>query len=56
MTKLGSRKYVEHIYTILEHGSSADRQLRVYEESGGDLKAVVDYLIEETRRGVIYPG
>ncbi len=53
--QLGSRKYIEHIYTILEHGASADRQLRVYKESGGDLKAVVDYLIEETRRGVIYP-
>lgn len=52
---LGSRKYIEYIYTILEHGASADRQLRVYKESGGDLKAVVDYLIEETRRGVIYP-
>ena len=52
---LGSRKYIEHIYTILEHGTSADRQLRVYRESGGDMKAVVDYLIEETRRGVIFP-
>jgi carboxylate-amine ligase len=53
--QLGSRKYIEHIYTILEHGTSADRQLRVYQESGGDLKAVVDHLIEETHRGVIYP-
>ncbi len=55
VNQLGSRKYIEHIYTILEHGTSADRQLRVYEESGGDLKAVVDHLIEETKRGVIYP-
>ncbi len=53
--QLGSRKYIEYIYTILEHGTSADRQLRVFRESGGDMKAVVDYLIEETRRGVIYP-
>ncbi len=55
VNQLGSRPYIEHIYTILEHGTSADRQLRVYEESGGDLKAVVDYLISETKRGVIYP-
>jgi carboxylate-amine ligase len=53
--QLGSRKYIEHIYTILEHGTSADRQLRVYQESGGDMKAVVDHLIQETRRGVIFP-
>ncbi len=54
--ELGSRPYIEPIYTILEHGSSADRQLRVYKESGGDFKAVVDLLIEETKRGVIRPG
>jgi carboxylate-amine ligase len=53
--ELGSRQYIEPIYTILEHGSSADRQLRVYKESGGDFKAVVDLLIEETKRGVIRP-
>jgi len=55
VNELGSREYIEHIYTILEHGASADRQIRVYQESGGDLKAVVDHLIEETRRDVIYP-
>ena len=53
--ELGSRPYIEPIYSILEHGSSADRQLRVYKESGGDFKAVVDLLIEETKRGVIRP-
>ena len=54
--ELGSRKYIEYIYTILEHGSSADRQLHVYNETNGDFKAVVDLLIEETKRGVIRPG
>lgn len=53
--KLGSRQYIEPIYTILEHGTSADRQLKVFKESGGDMKAVVDHLIEETSRGVIRP-
>ncbi len=53
--QLGSRKYIEHIYSILEHGTSADRQLHVFRESGGDLTAVVDHLVAETRRGVILP-
>ncbi|RME83399.1 MAG: carboxylate-amine ligase [Caldilineae bacterium] len=53
--ELGSRRFIEPIYSILEKGSSADRQLRVYHESGGDMKAVVDHLIEETRQGIIPP-
>ncbi|MCW5858315.1 MAG: carboxylate-amine ligase, partial [Caldilineales bacterium] len=53
---LGSRPYIEKIYNILEHGSSAERQLRVYQESGGDMKAVVDHLLKETERNVIRPG
>jgi glutamate---cysteine ligase / carboxylate-amine ligase len=44
---LGSRKEVEHIHTILERGTSADDQLRVYQETN-DLKAVVDRLTELT--------
>jgi carboxylate-amine ligase len=46
---LGTRAEVEYAYRILEDGASADRQLAVYEETG-DLKAVVDHLIEETAR------
>ncbi len=52
--KLGSRQEVEPIYRILEHGTSADRQLRVYRDHGGDansqeaLRAVVDHLVAET--------
>ena len=49
--ELGSRKEVEYAYKIMEEGSSAHRQLRVYEETG-DLKAVVDNLIAETEEGV----
>jgi glutamate---cysteine ligase / carboxylate-amine ligase len=51
--ELGSRKEVEYAYRILEEGSSADRQLRVFEETGGDLHAVVDHLIHETQVGVL---
>jgi carboxylate-amine ligase len=48
---LGSRKQVEYIYRILEEGTSADRQLAIYEQTG-DLKAVVDLLVNETLNGV----
>ncbi|MCY7352754.1 MAG: carboxylate-amine ligase [Cytophagaceae bacterium] len=49
--ELGSRHEVEYIDKILEMGTGADRQLAVYEQTG-DLKAVVDYIVSETRVGV----
>ena len=48
---LGSRSAVEYIHTIMNEGTSAERQLRIYEQTG-DLKAVVKHLVEETRGGV----
>ncbi len=47
---LGSRSAVEYIHTILKDGTSAERQLRVYQQTG-DLKAVVRHLVTETRGG-----
>ncbi len=52
---LGSRKEVEHIHTILERGTSADEQLRVYAETGS-LPAVVDLLMERTMENVPLEG
>ena len=49
--ELGTRKEVEYAYKILAEGSSADRQLAVYEKTG-DLNAVVDHLIAESEEGV----
>ncbi|MEE8277875.1 MAG: carboxylate-amine ligase [Thermoanaerobaculia bacterium] len=49
--ELDSRQEVEYVHTILEEGSSADRQLEVYRRTG-DLKAVVDHLVEETLAGL----
>jgi carboxylate-amine ligase len=49
---LGSRKEVEYINQILDHGTGADRQLAIFEQTGGDLKAVVDYIVEETKAGI----
>jgi carboxylate-amine ligase len=54
LDELGTRKEVEHAFAILKNGSSADRQLAVFERTG-DLKAVVDHLVAETRAGVIAP-
>ncbi len=48
---LGSRSAVEHVHTILRDGTSADRQLRVYQETG-HLHAVVDHVAAETVAGV----
>jgi len=48
--ELGSRKALSYIQQILVEGTSADRQLAVYRETG-DLRAVVRWLIAETRAG-----
>ncbi|MBA3551457.1 MAG: carboxylate-amine ligase [Actinobacteria bacterium] len=45
--ELGSRSAVEYVNIILEEGTSADRQLRVYQETGS-LTAVVDHITAET--------
>ncbi len=51
--ELGTRREVfDGVNWILKNGSGADRQLRVYEASGGDLKKVVDYICEETTHGL----
>src|SRR3974390_90673 len=49
--ELDSREELNYIHKILEHGNGADRQLRVFAETG-DLKKVVDYIIEETEAGL----
>jgi glutamate---cysteine ligase / carboxylate-amine ligase len=52
--ELESREAIEYIRTILKNGTGADRQLRVFEETK-DLKAVVDYMAEETKAGLFEP-
>jgi carboxylate-amine ligase len=52
LDELGTRKEVEYAYRILEEGTSADRQLAVYKQTG-DLKDVVDLIVRETAEGVI---
>jgi carboxylate-amine ligase len=52
LDELGTRKEVEYAFTILQNGSSADRQLATYKQTG-DMKAVVDQVILETAEGVV---
>jgi len=49
--QLGSTEEIGYINTIMKNGTGADRQLRVYDETGS-FNAVVDYMIEETKFGL----
>lgn len=49
--ELGSTREIGYIHRILAEGNGADRQLRVFAETG-DLKRVVDYMVEETSQGL----
>lgn len=51
--ELGSRKEVEYAWEIMKRGTGADRQLKVFNETG-DLKKVVDYMIAETEYGITH--
>ncbi|MBI3645012.1 MAG: carboxylate-amine ligase, partial [Acidobacteriales bacterium] len=51
LDELDSRKEVEYVREIMKMGTGADRQLKVFRETG-DMKAVVDYIIEETEVGL----
>jgi carboxylate-amine ligase len=48
--ELGSRQALAYVDTILSEGTSADRQLEVYKRTG-DLRAVVRWMVDETRAG-----
>ncbi|HTU47798.1 MAG TPA: carboxylate-amine ligase [Bryobacteraceae bacterium] len=49
--ELGSRQEINYIHRILEHGTGADRQLRIFHETG-DLTKVMDYIVYETEAGL----
>lgn len=48
---LGSRRYVEYIYQILEMGSGADRQLKVWRETNS-MEEVARYINRESMIGL----
>jgi glutamate---cysteine ligase / carboxylate-amine ligase len=49
--ELGSRDEIGYIQEILRHGTGADRQLAVWQQTN-DMRAVVDYIVQETHRGL----
>lgn len=50
---LGSREHINRIYDILDTGTAAQRQLEVWKENDEDPKAVVDYIVEQTEKGLL---
>jgi len=48
---LGCRTEVNYVYQMLEQGSGADRQLKVFEETG-DLVEVAKYIVAQTSKGL----
>jgi carboxylate-amine ligase len=50
--ELGSRKDVEYARQIVKNGTGADRQIAAYNQRN-DLRDVVDYIIQETKHGVV---
>ena len=48
---LGSRHRLAHIHKILENGTGADRQLKIFEESK-NLVSVVDYIRQQFLSGI----
>ena len=50
--ELGSTNEVNYVHEILKNGTGADRQLKIYEETG-DFNAVVDYIVKETKFGLV---
>src|SRR5215207_6056120 len=51
LDELECRKEVEYVQTMLDRGTGADRQLKVFSETG-DLKKVVEYMVSETEAGL----
>jgi carboxylate-amine ligase len=49
--ELDARDEIAYVHEILKTGTGADRQLRVFEETG-DLRKVVDYMARETQAGL----
>ncbi|MEO8446375.1 MAG: carboxylate-amine ligase [bacterium] len=52
--ELGSREEINYIFRMMEQGTGADRQLKVFYENKEDFNKLVDYIVEETHSGLDY--
>ncbi len=52
LDELDSREEIQYIRWILANGTGADRQLRTFADSGGDFRAVVELMVNETKIGL----
>ena len=52
--ELECREEIEYVHEILRMGTGADRQLRVFKDTG-DMKKVVDFMADETAIGLDAP-
>ncbi|MBV6479569.1 MAG: putative glutamate--cysteine ligase 2 [Ignavibacteria bacterium] len=52
--ELESREEINYIFKMLQHGTGADRQLKVWNDSGQDFNKLLDYIIDETNKGLEY--
>lgn len=52
--ELGSREEINYIFRMIDQGTGADRQLKVFYDSKGDFNKLVDYIIDETHAGLDY--
>ncbi len=50
--RLGCQQELHHLDTMIAEGASYQRQLRVAQENGGDLRAVVRHLVTELRESL----
>ncbi len=50
--RLGCQQELHHLDTMIERGASYQRQLKVAQENGGDLRAVVRHLVTEFRESL----
>ena len=48
---LGSRREIQYVRTILAEGTSAEKQVQIYRQTG-DLRAVVQSVVDDTRAEV----
>ena len=52
LDSLNCRPDVAHIHTIMQRGASSDQQRHVWQQSGEDGKAVVDFLVSQTEQSL----